>query len=36
MKMIVDQLNNKHAKIAVNSTIQFFEYRYQKKCLLKV
>ena len=32
----LDQLNNKHTKIAVNSTIQHFEGRSQKKCLLKV
>ena len=29
----LDQLNNKHTKIAVNWTIQRFESRYQKKCL---
>ena len=32
----LDQLNNKHAKIAVNSTIQYLEGHSQKKCLLKV
>ena len=32
----LDQLNNKHTKIAVNSKIQYFEGRFQKKCLLKV
>ena len=31
----LDQLNNNHTKIAVNSTIQYFEGRSQKKCLLK-
>ena len=30
------QLNNKYTKIAVNSTIQFFETYNQKKCLIKV
>ena len=32
----LDQLNNKHAKIAVNSAIRYFEGYSQKKCLLKV
>ena len=32
----LDQLNNKHTKIAVNSAIQYFESCYQIKCLLKV
>ena len=32
----LDQLNSKHTKIAVNSTIQYFEGCSQKKCLLKV
>ena len=32
----LDQLNNKHTKIAVNSAIQYFEGHSQKKCLLKV
>ena len=32
----IDQLNNKHTKIVVNSAIQYFEGRCQKKCLLKV
>ena len=32
----LDQLNNKHTKIAVNLTIQFFESHYQKKCQVKV
>ena len=32
----VDQLNSKHTKIVVNSVIQYFEGRSQKKCLLKV
>ena len=32
----LDQLNNKHTKIAVNSVIQCFEGHSQKKCLLKV
>ena len=32
----LDQLNNKHTKIAVNSTIQYFEGHSQKKCLPKV
>ena len=36
MKIIVDQLNNKHKKTAVNSTIKYFENRYQKLCLVKV
>ena len=31
----LDELNNKHKKTAVNSTIQFFENRYQKKYLVK-
>ena len=31
----LDQLNNKHTKTAVNSTIQFFESRNQKKYLVK-
>ena len=32
----LDQLNNKHTKIAVNSAIQYFEGCSQNKCLLKV
>ena len=32
----LDQLNNKHTKIAVNSTIKFLESRNKKKYLLKV
>ena len=32
----LDQLNNKHTKIAVNSAIQHFEGCSQNKCLLKV
>ena len=32
----LDHLKNKHTKIAVNSTVQFFENYYQKKCLVKV
>ena len=32
----LDQLNSKHTKIAVNSTIQYFEGCSRKKCLLKV
>ena len=32
----LDQLNKKHKKIAVKSTIQFFRSHYQKKCLVKV
>ena len=32
----LDDLNKKHAKMAVNSTIQYFEGHSQKKCLLKV
>ena len=32
----LDQLNNKHTKTAVSSTIQYFEDCSQKKCLLKV
>ena len=31
----LDQLNNNHTKTAVNSTIYFFESRYQKKYLVK-
>ena len=31
-----DQLNNKHLKIALNSRIQYFDGRFQKKQLLKV
>ena len=36
IKARLDQLNNKHTKITVNSTKQFFESRYQKKGLVKV
>ena len=32
----LDQLNNKHTKIAVNLAIQYFEGHSEKKCLLKV
>ena len=32
----LDQLNSKHAKIAVNSGIQYFEGCSRKKCQLKV
>ena len=32
----LDQLNSKHTKTAVSSTIQYYEGRSQKKCLLKV
>ena len=32
----LDQLNNKHQKIAVNSAIQYFKDCSQRKCLLKV
>ena len=32
----LDQFNNKHTKIAVNSEIQYFEGHCQRKCLLKV
>ena len=32
----LDQLSIKHTKIAVNSTIQYFEGCSRKKCLLKV
>ena len=32
----LDQLNSKHTKTSVSSTIQYFEGRSQKKCLLKV
>ena len=32
----LDQLNNKHTKIAVNSAIQYFEGCSENKCLLKV
>ena len=32
----LDQPNSKHAKIAVNSEIQYFEGCSQKKCLLEV
>ena len=33
---LLDQLNNKHAKIAINSTIQHFEGCSENKYLLKV
>ena len=36
MKMIVDQLNSKYTKIAVNWAKQFLVIFYQKECLLKV
>ena len=36
IKYRLDQLNSKHIKIAVNSTIQYFEGCSRKKCLLKV
>lgn len=29
----LDQVNDKHTKIAVSSTRQHFEKRYQKKCV---
>ena len=32
----LDQLNSKHTKTAVSSTIPYFEGHSQKKCLLKV
>ena len=32
----LDQLTNKHMKAAVNSTIQYFKSRYQKKLQVKV
>ena len=32
----LDQLNSKHTKIEINSTIQYFEGYSRKKCLLKV
>ena len=32
----LDELNNKHTKIVVNLTIQYFEGRSQNKYLLKV
>ena len=32
----LDQLNSKHTKAAVSSTIQYFEGHSQEKCLLKV
>ena len=32
----LEQLNNKHKKIAMDSTIHFFESHYQKKYLVKV
>ena len=32
----LDQLNSKHTKTALNSTIQYFEGCSRKKCLLKV
>ena len=32
----LDQLNSKHTKTAVNSTIQYFEGHSQEKCMLKV
>ena len=36
IKYRLDQLYNKHMKTAVNSTIYFFEIRYQKKYSAKV
>ena len=36
MKLIVDQLNNKHVKLAGNSKKQYFKGQSQKKYLLKV
>ena len=36
IKYRLDQLDKQHAKIAVNSAIQYFEGRSQKKCQLKV
>ena len=36
IKYCLDQLNNKHTTTAVNSTIQFFQSRYQKKYLVNV
>ena len=32
----LDQLNKKHTKMAVNSTMEYFESSSQKECLLKV
>ena len=32
----LDQLNIKHTKLAVDSTIQFLESHYQNKCLVNV
>ena len=32
----LDQLNSKHTKATLNSTIQYFEGCFQKECLLKV
>ena len=32
----LDQLENKHTKTAVNSTMQFFESHYQRKYMVKV
>ena len=36
IKYRLDQLNNKHTKIAINSAIKYFEGRSRMKCLLKV
>ena len=36
IKYCPDQLNSKHTKTAICSTIQYFEGRSLKKCLLKV
>ena len=36
IELRVDQLNKKHTKTAVNSAIQLFESRYQRKYLVKV
>ena len=33
---LLDQLYNKHTKLAVDLAIQYFEDHSQKKCLLKV
>ena len=36
IEYLLDQLNNKHTKTAVNSAIQYFDGCSQNKCLLKV
>ena len=36
IKYRLDQLNNKHTNIEVDSEIQFFESHYQMNCVIKV